>query len=157
MRIRRHVFSVALVLGIVTALMTSAVASARHTGPGGINTQPTTLFAFLLGDNEVPGPGDPDGYGWAYITLDQLNNRVCYSLGAVDIAPAAAAHIHVGGSNVAGPVVVHLAAPTSGASRGCTTASAQLIASILNNPAGYYVNVHNASYPAGAIRGQLGS
>ena len=31
------------------------------------------------------------------------------------------------------------------------------VAQILANPAAYYVNVHNADYPGGAVRGQLGA
>ena len=38
---------------------------------------------------------------------------------------------------------------------GCTTTTKEIIDAILANPSGYYVNVHNASYPGGAIRGQL--
>ena len=37
----------------------------------------------------------------------------------------------------------------------CTDAEDGLIAEIRDNPAHYYVNIHNADFPAGAIRGQL--
>ncbi len=41
--------------------------------------------------------------------------------------------------------------------KGCVTAPAAVAAVIKKNPAGYYVNVHNAKYPGGALRGQLRS
>ena len=71
--------------------------------------------------------------------------------------PAFAAHIHVGTVTEAGPVVVSLVppTPTEGSSSGCTSADPVLIKAIMKNPEQYYVNVHNADYPAGALRGQL--
>jgi hypothetical protein len=38
---------------------------------------------------------------------------------------------------------------------GCVKASKSLLAKIVKRPASYYVNVHNAKYPAGALRAQL--
>jgi hypothetical protein len=110
----------------------------------------------LTGAAEVPGPGDTDGSCTATITLNHGQGEVCWELTASDIAPAAAAHIHVGASDVAGPVVVPLSPPTSGSSSGCATVDRDLIKAIIQNPEEYYVNVHNADFPAGALRGQLG-
>lgn len=115
------------------------------------------LSTSLSGAAEVPGPGDPDGSGTAKITLNQGQGTVCFELVVSDIVPATAAHIHRGEVGVAGPVVVGLAAPTSGTSSGCVEGvSKDLIKAIRQNPEDYYVNVHNVSFPAGAVRGQLG-
>ena len=113
------------------------------------------FWTSLTGAAEVPGPGDPDGRGAALLHIS--STEVCYKLGVAKIAPATAAHLHVAPAGVAGPVVVALQAPTSGASIACATVSPALSSAIIANPANYYVNVHNAEYPGGAIRGQLAS
>jgi CHRD domain-containing protein len=103
----------------------------------------------------VCNQGDPDGSGLARITLNAGQATVCWELTAMNIAPATAAHIHEAPVGRPGPIVVPLSPPTSGSSSGCTAANPALIADIIENPEKYYVNVHNAEYPAGAIRGQL--
>jgi hypothetical protein len=115
-----------------------------------------SFSTILTGANEVPGPGDPDGVGSALITLNPGLGTVCWELSVSGIAPATAAHIHVGDTDVAGPVVVALSPPTTGTSNGCASADRDLIKAILQNPNAYYINVHNAEFPAGALRGQLG-
>ena len=130
---------------LLTVVMTAGIAQA-----GG-----RTLTTTLTGAAEVPGPGDPDGSGEATITLNVGQGEICYELSVTGIAPARAAHIHVGSASEAGPVVVALSPPTEGTSSGCTSADSDLIKAIMKNPEQYYVNVHNADYPAGALRGQL--
>jgi hypothetical protein len=114
------------------------------------------LTTTMTGAAEVPGPGDPDGSGTAELRLNPGQAQICYTLTVSNIAPATAAHIHVGPVGVAGPVVVPLVPPTSGTSSGCASVDRELVLAIIQNPENYYVNVHNAVYPAGAIRGQLG-
>ena len=113
------------------------------------------LMATLSGAQEVPGPGDPDGIGTAKIYLNQGQGTITFELSVSNIAPARAAHIHEGVAGVAGPVVVHLKAPANGVSSGTVTVSEDLIKEIRKNPSAYYVNVHNAEFPGGAVRGQL--
>ena len=114
------------------------------------------LIAELTGAAEVPNPGDPDGSGSAHVTLNQGAGEVCFELTVSDIAPAVAAHIHVGAAGVPGPVMVGLSPPTEGSSSGCVTGvDPDLIKAIRQNPEAYYVNVHNADFPGGAVRGQL--
>ena len=123
--------------------------------PGSVSAGGRPFTTTLTGAAEVPGPGDPDGIGTATLTLNQGQGEICYELTVSGIAPATAAHIHVGDSTVAGPVVVPLAAPTSGSSSECASVDPELIKAIRQNPENYYVNVHNADFPAGALRGQL--
>jgi hypothetical protein len=114
------------------------------------------LITTLTGAAEVPGPGDPDGTGTAKITLNPGKGEVCFELTVDKIATANAAHIHSGAADKAGPVVLMLTAPASGSSKNCAALERDKIMDIIRNPASYYVNVHNAEYPDGAVRGQLG-
>jgi hypothetical protein len=108
----------------------------------------------LLGSQEVPS-ADPDGFGFAVLTFDPDAGRVCYFLAVFRVAPATAAHIHLAAQGTNGPIVVPLNPPTNGTSSGCATAAVPLVQNLIANPGQYYVNVHNAEYPGGAIRGQL--
>ena len=109
----------------------------------------------LNGSEEIPG-ADPDGSGLALITLNVGRSRVCWELSVSDIAPATAAHIHLAPAGVNGPVVVPLSPPTTGSSSGCRDGvNPELIQAIIDFPENYYVNVHNAVFPGGALRGQL--
>jgi len=111
----------------------------------------------LLGANEAPGPGDPDGSGTAHLTLNPGQGEVCFELSVTGIVlPASGAHIHEAPVGTPGPIRVHLTPPDStGHSSGCVQASRERIQDIIMNPENYYVNVHNSEYPAGALRGQL--
>ena len=114
------------------------------------------LFATMTGPQEVP-PGDPDGTGTARFTLNQGRGEICYEISVSNIAlPATASHIHLGAAGVgAGPPVVFLDPPVDGTATGCVAVDPATIQAIRQNPPGYYVNVHNAVYPSGAVRGQL--
>jgi len=108
-----------------------------------------------LGAVEVPGSGDPDGTGFAAVTVNPGQGLVCYELSVSGIAPATGAHIHEAPFGEAGDVVVGLKPPTDGSSSGCVDVGRTLAKEILQDPADYYVNVHNKEYEAGALRGQL--
>jgi hypothetical protein len=139
---RRATLLAALVLAVVLIAAVPVWAAQR-----------ATLEASLTGEKEVPGPGDPNGRGEADVKVYKA--KVCYELEVERIKPATAAHIHRGGSSVAGPIVVELKAPTDGSSEGCKAISEQLSKKLRDNSSHYYVNVHNDPYPDGAIRGQL--
>ena len=109
----------------------------------------------LQGEEEVPTLGDLDGTGFAVVVAVPDAGLVCYVVVVFGIAPATAAHIHEAPRGIAGPVVVGLQPPTGGGSGGCIPNQAEA-EDIAEDPSDYYVNVHNAEFPGGALRGKLG-
>ena len=118
------------------------------------NPSPPVLATELTGEEEVPGPGDPDGSGSAFI-VPVSPEAVCFVLTASGIDPAMDAHIHEAPPGEAGPIVLPLTPPTNGASGGCSEADPALVGDLQQRPSDFYVNVHNEPFPEGAIRGQL--
>jgi len=109
----------------------------------------------MTGAAERPGPGDPDGTGTAELRVNPGQTQICYTLTVSGLDAATAAHIHRGAPDVAGPVVVGLTAPANGTSHGCATVTRALAEEIIRDPGAFYVNVHTAAFPSGAIRAQL--
>jgi hypothetical protein len=155
-RVTAVVLAAAVVLGL--ALLASPAAATSGATSGKV----TRLAATLDGANEVPGPGDPDGRGRAFVRL--AGAQACFALEWSKISAPTAAHIHQGGPGVAGPVVVLFFQPGTNAASlpdtldavaGCVDVDPALARKIAASPRDYYVNVHTADFASGAIRGQL--
>ena len=105
--------------------------------------------------------GDPDGTATGSITVNVGQDRVCWEFTNVtNVAPVNRGHIHKAAAGSNGGIVVdffNVAAGTQGPLTGCTTTplGKDLLTDILKNPEAYYLNLHNADFPAGAVRGQL--
>jgi CHRD domain-containing protein len=148
---RRMMFGLIAVTGILLGLAANAGAQGGE----------RAFFAVMTGAKEVDvsgntGTGDPNGRGSFSATLD--GRQLCYGIQVKNINDPVAAHIHRGSRRVAGPVVQPLDHPTSGdpgASSACVRLSKSLARQLKSNPGGFYVNVHTADLPNGAVRGQL--
>lgn len=144
MRIRSSAsLPLAVILGLVAVLALSGVVAAAE----------TTLTAQLSGDAET----DEDGTGTATVVLDPEAGTACWEMTLENVDPITVSHIHEGAEGEDGGVVVDLDVDGfEGSSEGCNDAAdADILQSIIDNPAGFYVNVHTGDLPAGAIRGQL--
>jgi hypothetical protein len=140
-------FSISIALALA---LTSVLALAGGAMAGG---RPFSVE--LTGAAEAPGPGDPDGSGTASFTFNAGTGEVCYDYTVTGVAPLTAAHIHVAPIGSPGPVVIATPKTSDTGGSGCVTADRDLIVAILTDPSAYYFNVHNAEFPAGALRGQL--
>jgi CHRD domain-containing protein len=153
MHVRRFLLSAVVVAGLMTVSSSSAFA------------QGAALFAVLNGGNEVNGAGvarsgDLDGFGSATVTFSNITATtatLCYAVLVSNITAATLAHIHRGRSGVNGGIVVNFNPPVGNPGRiaGCTPITRTLYSQIAAFPSEFYVNVHNAAFPAGAVRGQL--
>lgn len=114
------------------------------------------LAATLTGHQATPGPGDLAGTGTASFRLDPKDGQICWQLAVRGTASATAAQVHRGVAGTVGPSILTLTAPDAGGqSQGCATLAPELVQELAVRPHGFYVNVSNAAFPGGAVRGQL--
>ena len=140
---------------------------------------PIVLTANLSPANEVPPVANAEntGRGAVQITFNVTRDGTgAITSGTADFhfqlsgfpssTAIVGAHIHPGAAGVNGGVVVNtgiVAASAVTQTDGVLSFSASginvpaaTLQAIVNNPAGYYFNVHSPTNPAGAARGQLG-
>ena len=137
----------------VIALVISALALAGVVAANAAIAKTVKFEVALKGTNEKPA-APASNKGKVELTLNTTTGKVCwyFKLTKIDGKPSQA-HIHKGKAGVSGNIVVPLGANYK--RQGCTSAAKPLVRSIAGHRASYYVNVHNAKHPLGAMRGQL--
>jgi hypothetical protein len=130
-------------------------AAAAPAAPAEDKKKPTKgmFMATLAGANET-APGDADGSGKFHATGDAEAGEFCFSLQVSGIGDVTGAHVHEGGAGKDGKVVMTVYETDAGEEE-CLAPAPELIAKMLENPEKFYVNVHTAEYPKGAVRAQL--
>lgn len=97
--------------------------------------------------------GDPDGFGVADLLIDTTALTIDWNFMTANISlPLTGAHIHQNVFGQNGTVVVNFGAQLSGSGLYDTD-----LANIVANPTNFYVSLHNADFPNGALRGQIGN
>jgi hypothetical protein len=147
----RRVF-VALLAFVLVTVAVSPVAGARP--------KPNAFNFTMSGSQVVPGPGDPDGTANTNVSLFfSKPYTVCGATNPQNVQrPFTALELHRAPAGEAGPVVALLDPALTGGTEasGCAGVAKKLLQDIQNNPELYYLDAHNAEFPDGAIRGQVG-
>jgi hypothetical protein len=161
---------------ILSALVLVAGCSDSDTAPAADDNR-AQFTANLLTSNELslPGTAEAGASGTAHIDFHLTKDAAGTITAAtvdfrVDLTgfPASsaitAAHIHTGAAGVNGPILVpaDVAAGQVTLTGGAGTftrinlpISAANAQAIINNPPGFYFNVHTSANPGGVMRGQL--
>ena len=148
-----------IIIAALLAAVGLAVALPLALGASGERSR--ALFAYMNGKKEVDSngkknTGDLNSLGTFSATVS--GGKLCYGLTIRGVDEPVAAHIHRGGPNVAGPVVIPLTQPAdgdAGASAACVTVDGKLLNELLKRPSRFYVNLHTSKFPNGSTRGQL--
>jgi hypothetical protein len=158
-------------VGFTALVLVALLGPLAFAGAAGAGSSSRNRFVNdMNGANENPD-ADPDGRGIARIelTADATagTGEVCFKVTFDRTGTPNRGHIHVGVAEANGGIVVPLFelvgmpadARNDALERGrledCVPADPAVVQLIVANPAGYYVNLHNARYPGGAIRCQL--
>jgi hypothetical protein len=166
-------------MGKRRVLFASAAVVAAGIGAGGIATahgHDERFHVTLRADNET-GDNDiseTDGRGSVRLTLEPEKGdtpgmgEVCFDLRFDRSGTPNRGHIHSGAAGVNGGIVVPLFelvgmpederndALERGRLDKCVPATTAQINAIIAMPSAFYVNLHNARWPAGSMRGQVG-
>lgn len=147
----------AVIVAIAVPTIVSGNARRTEGSLAGLQAAETPYIARLTGAAETGG-GDPDGTGAGTVSFDfdsATEDEVCWDLSYSGIDTPTAAHIHSGAVGINGSPVIDFGTVGTTGDSGCRVIDAALADQITLNPSLFYINVHNAAFPSGAIRGQL--
>lgn len=146
-------------------LLTVVAAAVLGVPAGSAFAQAQTFIINANGAQERPAAGDPDGSAVGTLMLDPgtggNTGSVTFNLALANLEyPLTAYHIHTGAAGASGSPLINFGNPEalrsgdtlSGTISGLSTAN---INTVLGNPAGYYLNIHNGPFGGGAVRDQL--
>jgi hypothetical protein len=86
--------------------------------------------------------------------VDADSGDFCFTLSASGTDKPVAAHVHSGAAGADGPPVVTISVTGEGNDE-CVAVEPDTLKAIVAAPENYYVNIHTAAFPKGALRGQL--
>lgn len=133
-----------------------------HSGPDRAHHRRTVSFP--LSGAQVPEGGDPDGRANATLRLDPEMELVCLTANWYGLAGnVTGLHVHRAPEGETGPHHIELLndenlAGARNQVEFCVhpEGSAGALQEVVDDPDGFYLNVHSTAFPKGAIRGQLG-
>jgi hypothetical protein len=164
-------------LGVLLAAGCSSSSTSSPSSTTGAGSSTIRFTAALQPSQETPAITNAESTGSGTATIDfnitrdatstitaaNVNFQVNMS-GFPSTAVVNIAHIHTGAAGVAGPILVNTTTTagevvlTGGAgsfTRVGIALPAATAQSIIDNPAGFYFNVHTTLNPGGVMRGQL--
>jgi hypothetical protein len=132
-----------------------AVEGAEVTAPAPTSTS-TTVPPTTIAPQSVPLALTGDG-GSVDATLTYDGDRLCLAGTTSGLGAITSAHVHAGLAGESGPPVVDFEIRTDadGPFEGCATVGAEG-GVVLVDPTSYYVDLHTADLPDGAVRAQVG-
>ncbi|MFG1956246.1 CHRD domain-containing protein [Nonomuraea sp. NPDC049028] len=151
MSIRTLALSGALLATGLLAPVTAAQATVSASGDD------VYLAAGLRGANEVGVKGDADGRSTVVIKIS--GNEVTFAARWNKIDSPTAGHIHQAAKGANGDVKLEFFTKPLPKSvlgvTGTVTADPALVKALIDDPGGFYANLHDAAHPKGAVRGQF--
>lgn len=116
---------------------------------------PVKIYRVKLSGVAETSGGAPAGTGDAIIALHGTS-VVCWRFAHLHgFTGATSARVYAGSKDKDGKVVASLSAGPQLHHQGCRHAHPSVITAIERRPQDYYVNIHSAQYPHGAVRAQL--
>lgn len=116
------------------------------------------LAAGLRGANEVGLKGDADGRSTVVLRIS--GDQVSFAIRWNGVDAPSAAHVHLGAKGANGDVKFEfftkpLPAGVLGVTGTVAVEDETVLRSLVDDPGGFYANLHNAAFPKGAVRGQF--